>query len=221
MIFKFPVLFGKKVAVVGDFNNWHPYVHLLKKKNQQWSIDLNLAKGTYYYKFLIDDQLWINDPQADFYFNDGKGALNSVIKVNKDNSLTPNNDYGVITDICLNNSFNKQVLMKKVKTIDQNTFNISSGQVFVYHSIKDFVGEVELSYVWCTPDLRVYDCESTLITGTEGEQRLYSSISLKGEDIRPGLWKLFILLNGSLIVKKEFRLKANFYYHSKGKVLVR
>ncbi|HOK39464.1 MAG TPA: trehalase family glycosidase [bacterium] len=52
-----------KVALAGTFNNWNQNVHYLKKINSDWIITIELEPGYYEYKFVINDNIWINDAQ--------------------------------------------------------------------------------------------------------------------------------------------------------------
>jgi len=53
---------AEKVHIVGDFNNWNPYSHPLKKnKSDIWEIELDLVSGTYAYRFIVDG-LFRRDP---------------------------------------------------------------------------------------------------------------------------------------------------------------
>ena len=49
------------VSLVGDFNNWGPQKHPMKKDEKgDWKKYLLLYPGTYEYKFKVDDH-WEND----------------------------------------------------------------------------------------------------------------------------------------------------------------
>ena len=55
---------AKEVFLAGVFNNWSSHALPLKKgRLGKWTIKLSLAKGTYEYKFVIDDQ-WSCDPSC-------------------------------------------------------------------------------------------------------------------------------------------------------------
>jgi len=70
-----------RAALGGDFSDWDPTHHPMKKdKKGVWKASLNLAPGTYQYKFFVDGA-WVNDPNcAECVFNPF-GSLNSVKKV--------------------------------------------------------------------------------------------------------------------------------------------
>lgn len=73
---------ASKVALVGDFNDWTPEEHLLKKlKSGEFKIEIDLEVGQkYQYRYLIDDEKWENDWQADEYIPvEGLATENSVV----------------------------------------------------------------------------------------------------------------------------------------------
>ena len=74
---------AEKVALCGDFNEWNPAEHLLKKrKSGIFSLTLSLAaKKEYRYRFLIDGEKWENDWDADRYAANEFGTEDSVIVV--------------------------------------------------------------------------------------------------------------------------------------------
>ncbi len=54
---------AKEVILMGDFNQWNPKVHPMKKnKNGVWEKVTLLFPGTYEYRFMVDGQ-WENDPE--------------------------------------------------------------------------------------------------------------------------------------------------------------
>ena len=71
-----------EVYVVGEFNDWqkHKDYQLKKVDNETWSITVALKKGTYRYKFVVDDS-WINDPGNSLQENDAFGGKNSILFV--------------------------------------------------------------------------------------------------------------------------------------------
>lgn len=57
------------VRLVGDFNNWDHQANPMKKlKNGTFSATLELEKDNeYQFRYLLNDQTWENDWQADAY----------------------------------------------------------------------------------------------------------------------------------------------------------
>jgi 1,4-alpha-glucan branching enzyme len=83
--FKLPVSAAaeaKRVALVGDFNNWDTGAHTMKKiKNGYYAACLELEAGReYQFRYLIDDNRWENDFNADTYVRSPYGdSDNSVV----------------------------------------------------------------------------------------------------------------------------------------------
>lgn len=68
--FKIPgELAGKaeKAALVGDFNGWDATAAPMNKhKDGSFSLSINFPVGsTYQFRYLLDDDTWISEPQAD------------------------------------------------------------------------------------------------------------------------------------------------------------
>ena len=82
--FSVPAEEAKKVAVVGDFNEWNTKATVLKKlKNGTFkgTVDLE-SENSYEFRYLVDGKSYINDEQADSYaWNDFAAAENGVINL--------------------------------------------------------------------------------------------------------------------------------------------
>lgn len=81
--FSVPAEDAKKVAVVGDFNNWSPKGSALKKlKNGTFKGTFDLPKeSTYEFKYIVDGN-FVNEAEADRYqWNEFAGAENSVLEL--------------------------------------------------------------------------------------------------------------------------------------------
>jgi chromosome partitioning protein len=55
--------YAKSVKIAGSFNNWAPTNDYLMDQNEdgKWSKVLSFAPGEYQYKFVIDDETWVED----------------------------------------------------------------------------------------------------------------------------------------------------------------
>jgi 1,4-alpha-glucan branching enzyme len=68
------------VSVVGEFNDWDPFAHPLKKRsNGTRSVSVELEPGrSYRFKYLAGDGSWWTDPDADTVDN-GLSGIDSLI----------------------------------------------------------------------------------------------------------------------------------------------
>ncbi len=72
--------FGK-ASLVGDFNNWDPEANpFARRSNKTYSTSLVLdAEKRFVFRYLCEDDCWINDPQAEDYEPSGFGSENGVL----------------------------------------------------------------------------------------------------------------------------------------------
>ncbi len=74
---------ARRVTVAGSFNNWQPQQFLfMHDDNGLWTAEIPmLPAGQYSYKFIVDDQRWIDDPENPHREPDGYNGLNSKLIV--------------------------------------------------------------------------------------------------------------------------------------------
>ena len=75
---------AKFVKIAGSFNNWTPTNDYLmaQKEDGNWYKVLSLAPGVYQYKFVIDDEIWIEDETNYKVEFDPYYGKNSVLVIN-------------------------------------------------------------------------------------------------------------------------------------------
>jgi len=74
---------AEQAAVAGTFNNWSPTQNPMRYLDGCWINEINLPPGKHQYKFVVDGT-WISDPTNPDNVDDGAGALNSVVVVERD-----------------------------------------------------------------------------------------------------------------------------------------
>lgn len=75
---------AKSITVVGDFNNWNINDNPMKKlKSGVFTLELQLESNKeYQFRYLIDENIWENDWEADKYVRSEYGNCeNSVLVV--------------------------------------------------------------------------------------------------------------------------------------------
>jgi len=54
-VFYYEAPYARKVFMVGDFNNWNPYSHPLRRnRSGLWEIEIDMPEGEYTYRFIVD-----------------------------------------------------------------------------------------------------------------------------------------------------------------------
>lgn len=76
---------AKTVEILGDFNNWEKdKAIVMKAKNGIYSAKVELEAGReYQFRYLIDNETWKNDSEADKYAPTPFGVENSVVVVER------------------------------------------------------------------------------------------------------------------------------------------
>jgi 1,4-alpha-glucan branching enzyme len=74
---------AQKVALVGEFSNWNKGCNAMKlNKYGNFTTTLELPKGKEYrFRYLVDDNYWVNDWRADEYVRNPFGGDDSVVIV--------------------------------------------------------------------------------------------------------------------------------------------
>jgi len=79
--FKLIDSWAREISLVGDFNQWDPERHPMKKGKQgRWTKTVCLTPGIYQYKFLVDGK-WITDKRNPVSCTNSFGGRNSLISI--------------------------------------------------------------------------------------------------------------------------------------------
>ncbi|SHH56867.1 isoamylase early set domain-containing protein [Thermosipho atlanticus] len=76
---------AEQVYLAGNFNNWSPTSLPMKNVNGIWMISLELQPGEYQYKFVVNGEQWIEDPDAPSFVDDGFGGKNGAFLLANEN----------------------------------------------------------------------------------------------------------------------------------------
>ena len=82
--FQFPAhVWAESVHLVGDMNDWDRHSLPMRRSRRDdapWEVTLELPSGRRYgFRYLINDEMWSNDSQADDYATNPYGTDNSVV----------------------------------------------------------------------------------------------------------------------------------------------
>jgi 1,4-alpha-glucan branching enzyme len=68
------------VAIAGSFNGWSPKKTPMKQIGDVWQAKLELPRGRYEYRFVVDGN-WVSDPNAKESVANPFGGSNSVVSL--------------------------------------------------------------------------------------------------------------------------------------------
>jgi hypothetical protein len=203
--FLFPV---NKVALLGDFNNWSAGAHILARESENmWSVELELVPGTYGYKFLVNDNIRINDPSAHAFTLNECGELVSAVSIGESGAAMPvmGNDNLRLSDFRFTKSFD----MDDIKSADNNEYFPGKDQNVVCRFLLEGKNLAHVvSCFWYTPDNSCFSVSENIIMPgkTENiEQRsLWFWINLQDGGICPGDWTVQIFIDGVMVHQDSF-----------------
>jgi len=77
-----------RVELLGTFNEWKMGDIVLDGPDASghWTATVELLPGRYEYVFLVDGERWIADPRGALHRPDGFGHVNTVLRINDENS---------------------------------------------------------------------------------------------------------------------------------------
>ncbi|MCL9780281.1 isoamylase early set domain-containing protein [Vibrio sp. S4M6] len=71
---------NKSISLVADFLDWQPVEMKKVAKTKTYKYKARLPKdGQFEFRYLIDDEKWLNDPHADQYKPNGHGEDNGLV----------------------------------------------------------------------------------------------------------------------------------------------
>jgi hypothetical protein len=74
------------VTIAGSFNNWNAEeIEMYPLEDGWWEGVLELGPGVYEYKFVVNGEEWVTDPNAFAFVDDGFGGKNGVFEVYEEN----------------------------------------------------------------------------------------------------------------------------------------
>ena len=80
IIFEFSREDVSSVSLCADFTDWQPISMKYHKKAKSFRTKVRLPKDqTFHFKYLLDNNEWANDQQADNYVTNVYGTQNSVV----------------------------------------------------------------------------------------------------------------------------------------------
>lgn len=213
---KFPFYFCtnsfsvEKISVIGDFNNWDSSRNTLKKYDDDiWMTEVELSPGNYRYKFLINDNIYFNDPNARIYTNDDKGGTASAIIIAQSNKRMFN-----LKSASLNIEsysflgFDKELLSCEVK--ERIYYKDKHSSVVLKIDFSDIKGLCTVNAIWYTPDNEIYTVQENVLEdcvkdGNAANEALFQ-IDIK-DDLPEGDWRLQIFINGTFTLEDSITIE--------------
>lgn len=78
--FSFKVENAETIEILGLNSDWQNSILMSRKKDGTFSADVNLPKNSKHeFKYLVNETLWLNEPEADGELPNNFGSSNSLL----------------------------------------------------------------------------------------------------------------------------------------------
>ena len=161
---------------------------------------LQLQEGRYIYKYIVNNTIRFNDPDAENYVMDAKGEVWSECVVRDGIEICKYTDFGKVkTYILSNRKFEDNLLPKKIfyfPTDTQICLNVEICLKKGIHSITE---------VWHRADGILYAVkEHPIPMENDGIGRIGFGIFLHKNKIRLGIWRVDVYVDGEKVISEYF-----------------
>ncbi|MBU5437239.1 hypothetical protein KQI42_04415 [Tissierella sp. MSJ-40] len=208
------------ISVIGDFNDYDPKKGQMEKKDNIWVFSCDLPSGEHKYKFLINEELKLNDPTANIYFPDDKEELWSVVIINdEDQRLYNNTQYTVHMD-----KYNISSILNEEVVANKKNFNILlDKKVVTRFEFTNVTGLHTVTTAWYTPKRELFQItENNLFTppGEDKPIKMWFWMDLEGKtrEYPCGVWTLKLFIDGEFILEDKFILSESSSYSPQGEI---
>jgi len=112
----------ENVRLALSSNNWKPDIFLKRINDKKYTVSLNLVKDIHYYKYVLDNGVWINDANAPTV-KDSSGNINNILNLKQQTKY-------VLPDL--------KLVRREINKIRNSLIDKQSNQIFI-HQDRDMV----------------------------------------------------------------------------------
>lgn len=222
---KTPYLIIDEISIIGDFNDYDSTATPLIKGKDVWYIDLDLKRGSYKYKFLINNVLKLNDPISEHYFPDEMGELWSVADVNSNgdiNERIEKQPLYLMNHVITNN---KTDLIEESRYKNNFVLNMDK-KVNAGFELGAIKGIHTITAIWFTPQLFMHHISDHVIEVIEGEQNdaadvwFWIDLEDKTREYPQGVWYVKLFVDGEFVMEDKFSIGTGSTYVATNKGII-
>jgi len=206
-----------KVSIIGQFNDFNPTATPMIKDNDLWYIELELPEGEHQYKFILNDTIRLNDPNANFYLPDDEGEVWSIAVVNSNGEREEDNSKGNIE--LLNNIITQRAGGNFIDTRYKDNFNIKmDSTVAVGFEFGHIIGVHAITAIWMTPHMNVHHICEHMLKVSEGDENdaadvwFWIDLTDKEREFPEGVWNVKLFVDGEYVMENRFTLGTSGTY---------
>ncbi len=198
----------------------------MEKDNNMWIINETFPPGKYYYRFLINEGVYFNDPYANQYEIGEDGSLWSVLLIdNKGQRLYNAIQYSIELERCFMS--NQITEYNDTNGKEKKIFNkLLDHMVSLRFDFINIIGIHSISLLWFNPYEEIFDISENILSQEDVEYgnpiSVWFNLDLRSMEyaLIQGLWKVRLFINGEFIIDDYFQLGQGTIYTNNGRVIL-
>lgn len=200
----------KSISLIGDFNKWDKKAHVfIQVEPHKWQVEMDVPIGKHLYQFWINDEMPLNDSEANLYLVDENKELKSVIVINEENQRLYNNEQYHLNV----SSYRLSDKVEDLKGPSKRGYVIGIDQdVVLGIGFEDITGVHNLTVAWYSPEDTLYSYTQHYFYDPKDqtEAKLWFKLNIK-QGFPKGIWKAIIFVDGQFIHKDEVLIRRLQY----------
>lgn len=212
-----PGIAVKTVSVLASFCSYNPEKGKMHREGESWVYEAKLPAGEYYYKFLINGCLLLNDPAANCYAprSSKEKELWSFLRVAVLGKRLFNNTQNSVTveDYALS------AMLADSGEMEKHKFNTKlDKKVVARFGFAGIKGVHAVTVLWCDPAGSIKEYSEQMLLPGENKATLWFWLDLKQPERREGGWTMKLYIDGMYVLEDSFRLGNAFMYDRTGRI---
>lgn len=203
----------KSISIVSNFNGYNSSNIIFIREAEKWYVELEVAKGMYHYKFLINECLYINDPHAQMYCKIGEEIWSSIqVEDNQDSDNNANNDNKGIIKYRGHIVTNRLSNLIQAVAMQKEFYIPIDKKVVLGVEWDPVIGLHEVVVIWSRPDATIHHIAYETLEADSYEEVkaalswFWLKLDDKGREYVPGIWTVMILVDGRMVISDRFKL---------------
>lgn len=214
-----PGLTAETVAMLASFCGYDAARGQMHREEEGWVYEAQLPPGEYYYKFLINHSVLLNDPAANCYAprKAEEEELWSYIKISHSGERLYNNtQYTVNVE-----EYTLSATVTEGDVTEKHQFSsILDKRVVARFGFTQIKGVHTVTVLWCdyTGHARAYT-EQALFQEDSGKKvDLWFWLDIGELEQPEGVWTMKLYIDGKYVLEDGFQIGKTFLYTQTGKV---
>lgn len=202
-----------EISVIGNFNGYEAEKGKMSKHGKEWRFECSLPSGTYYYRFLVNRELLLNDPWNNLFEPKEGKELWSVLYINQKGLWLCNPEPYHMTIKCCE-LIGRVKLTEKIRKNTLDLLRMDELKAVVY--FEKLYGLHTVTAAWYLPDGQLFSYEEKMVYTSLLHDRKEVYLPLKTKEVlkrgTEGIWNMILFFDGAYCFKKEFVVEREKAY---------